>query len=342
MTIALALEASVRAAPGTRHPERSFSLLDRAEHLARSIGDPRAEGTVYLCRAYVDYLLGMVTEGIRDSRRAISFLRERCTGVAWELTAAHVLLFWFSCWNGSLNEVRETLPQLLKEGAARGDVNVEVSLRLLSYVHYAYLCADEPAECMAQAENALARWSQTGFLLQHYGALFIQVETLLYEGEYQQARERLISAWRPMSQSFILRWQILKIMALFLRGRVTLAVWLGEGGDALRAEIEDHAERLESIRSHWCVPMAGVLRAGLAKGDGDRVKAADLLEQASKAFENASLHAWASAAAHFSGVMRNDRHGQDLVKAARSFLDAQRVSNPEAFLRMLLPGTWAQ
>jgi hypothetical protein len=99
LSIAHAIEAGIRAAPGT--------------------GNPNIKGSVYLCRAYVDYLLMLIPEGIRDGSQAIEFLRAQCTGVAWELTAAYVLLFWFKCWAGKVAEVGDLLPQLLKEGAAR-------------------------------------------------------------------------------------------------------------------------------------------------------------------------------------------------------------------------------
>jgi hypothetical protein len=173
-----------------------------------------------------------------------------------------VLRFWFLCWAGYVENVRELLPRLLKEGAARGDVNMEVSLRLLSYVHYAYLSVDQPDRCISECREALSRWSRRGYHLQNYGATFSLVECHLYLGEYERARTILATDWDRMSRSFILRWQTLRIMVLFLKGRTALACWLDRRDDAaLRREVLDCARKLARIRSHWTKPMADVLRA---------------------------------------------------------------------------------
>jgi serine/threonine protein kinase/tetratricopeptide (TPR) repeat protein len=339
LATALALEAGLRAATGTRKPATSLQLLDRAEQIAGDLGDANTIGFIYLCRTYLDYLLGWVPEGIRDSRKTIEHLRQKCTGVSWELTAAHVLLMWFTCWAGYVDEVRDLFPQLLREGAARGDLNAEVSLRLLSAIHYYYLSDDRPEECLTEIRRALGRWSPSGFHLQHYGALLANVESYLYMGDYARARDYLVKAWEPMSKSFILRRQILTIKAFFLRGRVALACWLEDRGQLhLRREVEYYAKRLKGIRSAWGDPMGSLLFAALVVGDGSRAEGVRLLEESSEKLKKISLHAYASAAAHLSGVLRADAHGSAQVNAAEQFLKSHSVRNPEAFLRMMLPG----
>jgi eukaryotic-like serine/threonine-protein kinase len=340
MAMAVGLESTIRAATGTRNPTECMQLIARAEELALATKDSNLVGYVYLIRAYLDYLLGLVPQGIEDSHKAIAFLRDQCTGVAWELTASYVLLFWFDCWAGHVAEVRELLPLLLKEGAARGDVNVEVSLRLLSYVHYAYLSADEPDECLVECQRALGRWSAGGFHLQHYGALFIQAETYFYLGNYEEARRVLVASQEKMSGSFILRWEILRIMALFLKGRASLACWLDNKSKALRVEVENNAKGLEHIRSAWSLPMVRVLRAGLYTGEGRRTQAAQALTDAHRDFTKIGLHAYAAAAAHVSGSLRRDAYGDEQMRTANAYMQAEKVVRPDAFTRMLIPGNW--
>jgi hypothetical protein len=250
-------------------------------------------------------------------------------------------LFWFLCWGGYVEEVREVLPQLLREGAARGDVNVEVSLRLLSYVHYYYLGDDRADDCLIESQRALDKWSPSGFYLQHYGAMFTHVESYLYLGDYQRAREYLLKVWEPMSKSFILRWQILRVMGFFLRGRVALACWLSNTRQVdLRREIEHYAQRLEGVGSAWGRPMSQVLLAGIAIGDGRKLNGARMLEESSEEFEKISLHAFSSAAANFAGKIRGDAHGNSQIQGSDQFFRSQRFRDPEAFMRMLLPGKW--
>jgi serine/threonine protein kinase len=339
LATALALEACLRAATGTRRPENSLRLLDRAGQIANELGDPNTIGFIYLCRAYLDYLMGWLPDGIKDASRTIEHLRQNCTGVSWELTAAHVLLIWFKCWAGYVDEVRELFPQLLREGAARGDLNVEVSIRLLTAIHYYYLSDDRPEECLAQTRRALEKWSVAGFHIQHYGALFGNVESYLYMGDYARARQYLVKAWEPMSKSFILRRQILTVKAFFLRGRVALACWLDSRGNIeLRREVEHCAKRLKGIRSSWGGPMAGLLYAALAVGDHRKDEACRLLDESAEKLTKISLHAYASAATYLSGALRADAAGKAQIDSAKQFLVSQHVRKPEAFLRMLVPG----
>jgi hypothetical protein len=227
----------------------------------------------------------------------------------------------------------------LREGAARGDVNVQVSFRLLSYAHYYYLADDCAEKCLVENRQALDRWSSHGFHLQHYGALFAEVECHLYMGNYARAREHLLQMWQPLSQSFILRWRILTVMALFLRGRVALACWSEARGDrALSAEVEYYAKRLDWIDFPWCGPMACALRGGLAAGTGRNLDAVRLFEDASNKFESISLHAYAAAAQHACGTLLGGDQGRTQILRATSFLDSQQVRNPQAFLRMLISG----
>ncbi len=341
LSLALAVESSIRVAGRNGDAKASFALLDSAEEMAKTTGNPNALGMIHLIRAYSDYLLCRIPEGITHGRQAVEFLRERCTGVAWETTAGYVLLFWSMCWAGHTREVREQLPALLKDGAARGDVNMEVSLRLLSYVHYYYLSLDRPHECIRECQRALGRWSRKGYHLQHYGGMFALVECYLYLGDYEQARQCLLADWDLMSRSFILRWQTLLIMALFLRGRVALACWLENNRDtALRAEVEYYAKRLKKIHCAWCQPMSLVLQAGLVAGDGGNIEAARLLEHAGVEFEKVSLHGYASAALHVAGLLSGDERGRVLQTSATDFWHSQDVVNPSAFLRMYLPGRW--
>jgi hypothetical protein len=162
-------------------------------------------------------------------------------------------------------------------------------------------------------------------------------------GDYQQARQRLLDDWKPISKSFILRWQILWITAQFLRGRVALACWLQDRADRrLHAEVEDCAKRLERVRSLWGRPIANALRAGLAAGEGRRDDAIRGLQAAYEGFEKISLHAYAASARHLCGLLRGDEQGRRLMEEANAFLTSRQVRNQPAFLRMLLPGDWTR
>lgn len=338
---AFAAEASIRVARGSRNPQRALELLQEAEDIARSTNHSNTIGFILFVRAYVDYLLGRVPEGITHSRRAIDYLRTHCVGVAWELTSAHILFFWFSALAGNIREIAERMPQLMQEGAARDDVNMESGLFLLGFGHYPYLAADQPEEFLAEYDRALKLWSRKGFDRQHYGALTLAVDTHLYKGDYQKAHKALLAAWKPMSRSLMLREQVLSIMSSFLRGRVALACWLDQREDsALLEEVSRYAKRLDRIGSDLSQPMAHALRAGIAVGLGRRGEALRLLAMAFEGFEKAGLHAYAAAASYVSGRIRNQTDSYVESKSPLQFFESQGVRNPAAYTRMLLPGKW--
>lgn len=341
LAIALALEAGIRAAVGAGPPEKLLTLVEKALNLAESLNDKNVYGFICLCRAYVYYLLMLVNEGIKKSDVAIDFLHSNCAGLAWEMTTAHVLSFWFKCWAGRLTEVRDLLPRLIKEGMARGDVNIQVSLRLLGYVHFAYLASDQPDQCLQDCQIALDKWPSHAFTLQNYGAMFLQVETHLYKGNYNQARSILLSSWSRMIRSSIISWRVLDVMSAFLRGRVALACWLEDkSSKVLHREVESYAKRLRGIAYPWCSPMVAVLYAGIACGNGNNRSACAFLDAAEKGFEEVGLQAFSSATAYRAGTLRSHDGGESAVRNALKFMRSQNVCNPEAFVRMLIPGKW--
>lgn len=341
LAIGLAIESSIRLVGGRGDVAGALRMIDIAERLAGEANEPHVIGLIKLLRPYNDYLLFRIQSGTEHGRRAITFLRDSCTGVAWEITGCYVLLFWFMCWSGQTKEVREKLPHLLKDAATRGDVNMEVSLRLLSYVHYSYLSFDQPHECIRECEAALLKWSKRGYHLQHYGAMFALVESYLYIADYPRARERLLADWTKMSASFILRWHTLLVMALFLRGRVALACWLDRPEDAaLRAEVKYYVKRLQRVRAQCGWGMATSLQAGLAAGERRWRDAARDLEKAAYEFDAASLYGYASAAKHLRWCVEKDERGRVLEAEGRKFVQEQDIINPDAFWSMLLPGRW--
>jgi eukaryotic-like serine/threonine-protein kinase len=341
LSIALAMEAAIRLSGRYCNTQRAFALLDRADAHARASGSPNAIGFIGLVRAYVDYLRCRVPEGIINSRAAIEFYREHCTGVTWETTTAHAMLYWFLCWAGQVEQVRDELPQLLKDGAARGDVNLQVSLRLIAYTHYAYLCSDRAEESIRECQWALAHWSRRGFHIQDFGAMFNIAESHLYLGNNIAARDYVMNSWQKMTGSLFLRWQVLRIIAWFLRGKVTLGCWEADPKSAvLRRDLQRCVSGLKRTALPWSEPMTNTLEAGFAAGQGRRTEAIQRLNKAIDGFDRVSLRAMAAATRHFCGVLQGGELGRAQMTSAADFLQAQQVVNPASFLRMLLPGSW--
>jgi hypothetical protein len=86
--------------------------------------------------------------------------------------------------------------------------------------------------------------------------------------------------------------------------------------------------------------MVRVLRAGLYTGEGRRTQAAQALTDAHRDFTKIGLHAYAAAAAHVSGSLRRDAYGDEQMRTANAYMQAEKVVRPDAFTRMLIPGNW--
>jgi len=340
LAIALGIESTLTPAMKGIWGKTDRALYEEALKMANRGGNPNVIACMHIFRIYIDYLLGNIQCGLNDADESLPFLREQCTGTAWEIAVTYVFLMYFSSWAGRVRRARDLLPILLREGAARSDAHLEISLLLLGYAHYYYLAEDRPHECLTEATRALERWTPSGIHLQHWGALFIFADTYLYKGDFETARKYLLGAWPRFSKSLFMRWPVMIAMSLFLRGRVALAYWSLHRTSAVRTEIEQYAERLQGIRFSWGSPMALVLRAGLAAGEGRREDASAFLEKASEEFEKLSIQGYGSAASYFGGLLRRDALGRSRATSSITFFEDQNVRNSKAFLNMLLPGPW--
>jgi hypothetical protein len=341
LSIALAMEGSIRLAGRNPDTRTAFALIDAADRLAAASGHRNSIAFILLVRAYCAYLRCDVPDGIAHARAAIAYYREHCTGVTWETTTAHAMLYWFLCWAGYGDQVLKELPGLLKDGAARGDMNLQVSLRLIAYTHYAYLSLDRAEECLRECHWALARWSRRGFHLQNFGAMFNLAESCLYLGDCMEARKHIMNNWPRMTRSLFLRWEVLRVVAWFQRGRVSLACWAQNPGDAsLAADVRRCIARLKRTNLPWSAPMRTTLEAGLAAGEQRTADAIRLLHTAAEGYEGVSLGAMAAAARYFAGTLEGGDSGRVRVNVAVEFFEAQGVVKPHAFVRMLLPGRW--
>ncbi|HEX8954372.1 MAG TPA: hypothetical protein VF945_21105, partial [Polyangia bacterium] len=79
------------------------------------------------------------------------------------------------------------------------------------------------------------------------------------------------------------------------------------------------------------------LRAGLAHLDGDDAAAATLLGEAAAGFDEHEMRMHAAVMRARRGALVGGEAGQADRDAARAWMQAQAVANPERFLRVLSP-----
>lgn len=338
---ALALECGYRATKGVSASRKTRRLLARAEIAARRVAVPHARGLVSLVTGISAALEGRWRSARQQLWGAETILRERCTGVAWELFNAQYFALLSLFYLGELKELAERFPSLLQEAEERGDLYAATSLstRIAYSVH---LAADRPDIARQGLERAMQRWSHQGFHMQHMWDLFGRSEIAMYEGKGALAHRQLLEGWPALERSMLLRIQLIRVGALHRRARAALAAAVEAPTEGERSACRREAERLtahiETEGTVWGLPLARLLRAGLAALAGDRNASLALLVAAQAGFEEAEMGLYAAVTRWQRGHLTGPPDGTAHIGAAEGFLRAQEVKNIARTAAMLCPG----
>lgn len=189
---ALAMEAchvSVAGEPSWRRTER---LLRTGDALAERLAHPRVLGAMALAHGVADYIVGSWKWSREYCDRAEAIFRDRCTGATWELDTARTFSLWSLTYMGEVAELTRRRQVLLKDAQERGDLYAVtyLSTYIMAIVQ---LGADDPEEARRELRQAMGRWSQKGFHVQHHNALLAQAYIDLYRGDGA-------AAWRHISE----------------------------------------------------------------------------------------------------------------------------------------------
>jgi hypothetical protein len=304
---ALVLEASFTALPGSGAQRRVDDLLQRATALAARLDHPHLNAWMELSRGYISFLWGNFSDGLDHFLQAEPLFRDRCRDVAYELDSINLFALWTRYYLGQVRDLSQSLGPALAECEGRGDLSGLTNLRS-RVSHLTALAADDPAAARAVADEAVRDWSQRGFFAQHYYALYARAQVDLYSGA--DAVEGLMSTWKALEKSLLLRVQFIHAEALHLRARAYLAA-------GQRAQAEKDAKKLLQIP--WAEPLGLLVLAG-ARQD------ASLLDRAVAGLDSGKLRLYAAAARHRRG------------DSADAFFAEQQIRNPARLTAMLAPG----
>ena len=174
------------------------------------------------------YLEGRWRKACELLDRGENVLRDSCTGVTWELDTAMSFHLRSLLFIGDFLRIRERLPRFLKDVREKGDLYAEVNLRS-RVVWVTLLAADRPQDAQREVDDAIERWSQNGFHLQHYWHMTGVVEIALYRGDSKGAWRHLEETWPAFEKSMLQRIQLTRTEAWVLRCRTALAAAIAHG-----------------------------------------------------------------------------------------------------------------
>ena len=334
IAMGLCLEAAYRSSDGFSARSVIEKLLGRAASLANTADHPHARALTTLMRGVTHALLGDLTQGAEQCDEASKELRERCTGVTWEIDNADIFGHYCRLGLGKLNEIRARLPAALGDFRGRGDLYGEVLLRVL-VAWFMKLADNDVAGAKQDLEIIMQRWNQDRFLVQHGWRA-------LYEGDAELAYGTMQAAWPDLERSLLLRAESMRVRATNCRARAALAL-AAKSQEPRRAELlaEATTAARKLGREKWTLARgyALSLQAALAQEAGRNEECRDTLAKAAQEFERhgAMLYAWSCRARHAQVTA----DGQAL-SGALDALRGQGIREPARMLRVFAPGAYEE
>ena len=156
------------------------------------------------------------------------------------------------------------------------------------------------------------------------------------------ALERIAGHWPALERANLLHSSAVGAQFWWLRGRCALALFAmrrGRGRSELRSQIETAAERLVKLRLEWATAFGHILRAALARDEGDESSVRNLLMNAQNALSRAGAHLFAETVRYARGraVVRG-APGERLESEALAALGERGVKNPQRMMESVLAG----
>ena len=190
-------------------------------------------------------------------------------GVAWELGSLAMIQQSVSVFLGDIDSLTLQVKRNLKNAHESGDLYAELGA-CSGLSNITFLLEDKPDEARSLANDAISRWSQTGFHLQHFLDLYAQTQIDLYEGKGQEAWARIEGKWAELKASGLMRVGLNRVLLLDLRGRAAIAC-LRQSNDGkekilLRREAKSASLSLRKEPMVWAQALGVFLSAQLEAG----------------------------------------------------------------------------
>ena len=317
---------------------RSAALLARAEAQAVVCGRPETLALVELSRGIAVFMQGDVEAYKPDLQHATDLLRERCTGVAFELGCAIYFSQAAAMWSGRFAKADE-VAGLIEEDWRRGDLFNAVMLTGTSVCgRVVQGDADSVRRHLALARRHWRRprdysWADMYLLMG-------EITLAWYAGAGALPLEEMQAQWPAMQRAQLWRNPLIHASLRALRGSLALNV-ARRGGAAtrvLRELARREARAIERIGVPQLLGFSCLLRAGLAYDDANLEQAVSLLQAGIRAFEQQRIPTYAAGMRRRLGQLLGGGEGVALVAQADEALRAMGTVDLEATTRLFTLG----
>ena len=334
---AFAWEAVAQAAVGGK-PARIDSLIQRATDLANETSRPYLSALVDFSLGSTHFLSGQWANCFDHCQNAIQAFTEHCIGARFEVEMAKQQSRWSLCYLGRLRELTASVRDGLEHAKERGDFYATMSARS-GFPNVVWLLEDDVEGARREADAAIRNWSQRGFHLQHLFDLYAQVQIDLYTGDAHSAQNRVEKAWKPIEQSGLLRVEINRVLALYLRARAEIGV------AAINKRRLQHSlaaarkigVKLKKEKRAWVRGKASALLGQVAFLDGDTDVALAELAEAIAVFDAQGMQLHSAAAQRFSGAIVKGDGGEEAMRRSTEYFQKQGAADAESLTATIIP-----
>jgi tetratricopeptide (TPR) repeat protein len=337
ITRAMALEAMIQSGAGGSRRQYVVECLARAETVAAASGCEYGYALCALARGVAALAVGDWRGAHEHCERALAMLRGQHVAATWERNCACVFSLGALLYQGQLRRVSELLPSLLAMARDRGDLYFETELR--TRMNLVWLAADRPEEGLREADEAMHRWSHAGFHRQHYNHALARIQTELYCGRAMAAWETVSDNWAAIERTQLLRMQVIRVEAWYLRARAALLV-AATGTDTRRFLTIARQSTMRIARENmpWSKPIASLLTGAIAHVEDRPHTAIEHLVAALQGFEHADMKLYAAVAVRCLGQLTRRFPAEQDQRDADEWMATQGVVNPSRMTQLIAPG----
>jgi hypothetical protein len=337
---ALALDAGFMAASGVKRSRTTESLLKQSHALANEIANPHAIAVSTLAGGFVRFFQGRWIRALEGLDAGETMLRERCTGVAWEMHATQLYSMWCLYHLGRVHDIERRLEPLLEDVRRRRDLFLEAGLCTM-FLTFLAVARDDPAVARRQLERISELRLDEQFTVQHFWDLEARVLLALYEGDAEAAFAAVRSRSQEFTQSGLARIQQNRLLSSFWQGRTALGAAEKAAPPRrllLLRQAHASAARVRREGTDWGDGLFRLLKAGIAISERNHEAALAHLTAGQKAFAAAEFVGPAAMAARLRcGELTGGTEGEAMVTEARSWFEAQGFARPDRFAAVYLP-----
>jgi hypothetical protein len=335
---ALLVEVAYSALDSEADSVRRRKLLAAARPYVQRSNDPVVHAWSVAAPGVVAFLTGDWRAGHRLCDEASRLFRERCAGAVWEANMMSIYSMFSLAYLGEAAELGRRVPVAVRDAESRGDIAQAWHLRV-GVCNLAWLGPGKPDESLREIAAARQHFEHIeGYLLPSYWTWHSRGHVDLYLGDAVDGWRRITEGLPALEKSLLTRLQIIRHETLSLRARAALARAEATGDGSTLAAAEADCARIEREQVGWSLPIAQLVRAGIAHLAGDLDTARALLARVVERFDALGMGLHAAVARGTLAELTGGDEGRVYSQDAARFMVERGIVEPARMAAMIAPG----